>query len=64
MNEFDDLVKIDGVLMAGRIGPVGRIAEHRSNAMYVENPAATQMAQWFCAPITMMFQSMAVAVDL
>ena len=63
MNEFDDLVKIDGVLVAGRIGPDWSITEHKSNALYVENPAATQIAQWFCAAITMMFRSMAVAVD-
>jgi roadblock/LC7 domain-containing protein len=63
MNEFDELVKIDGGLMAGRIGPDWGISEHKSNALYVGNPAATQMAQWFCAAITMMFRSMALAVD-
>ena len=63
MNEFDDQVKIDGVLIAGRMGPDWSITEHKSNALYVENPAATQIAQWFCAAITMMFRSMALAVD-
>jgi roadblock/LC7 domain-containing protein len=63
MSEFDDLIKIDAVLMAGRIGPDWRIAEHKSKALYIENPAATEMAQWFCAAITMMLSSMAHAID-
>ena len=64
MSEFDELVKFDGVLMAGRIGPDGRVAEHKTRALYVENPAAAQMAQWFCATITTMLTSMALAIDM
>ena len=63
MSELDDLVAIDGVLMAGRFGRDWSIAEHKSKALYLENPAATEMAQWFCAAITMMLSSMAHAID-
>ena len=64
MTEFKELVAVDGVLMAGRIGPDGRVAEHESAAWYVGNPAATQMAQWFCGAVTMMLSSMAYALDM
>jgi roadblock/LC7 domain-containing protein len=63
MSELDDLVKINGVLMAGRFGPDWRIAEHKTKALYFENPAETEMARSFCAAITMMLRSMAYAVD-
>ena len=63
MSEFDDLVKLDGVAIAGRFGPDGRIAEHKSAAMFAENPQLREMAGWFCAAATMMFKSMAFAVD-
>lgn len=64
MSEFDELVASPGVVMAGRFGPDGRIAEHKSKSLAVANPASAAMAQWFCAAITMMFRSMAHAVDL
>ena len=64
MSEFDELVASPGVFMAGRFGPDGRVAEHKSKSLYVTNPAAAAMAQWFCAAITMMFRSMAHAIDL
>ena len=64
MSELDDLVASPGVLMAGRFGPDGRVAEHKSRGLYVEIPALTELAQWFCAAITTMFRSMAHAVDL
>jgi len=63
VSEFDDLVKLDGVVMAGRFGPDGRIAEHKSEALFVENPQLLEMAAWFCAAATRMFKSMAFAVD-
>jgi roadblock/LC7 domain-containing protein len=49
--------------MAGRFGPDGRIAEHKSKGLYVEIPAITGMTQWFCDAINMMFSSMAFAID-
>lgn len=64
MSEFDELVASPGVLMAGRFGPDGRIAEHKSKSLYVAVPASAAMAQWFCAAISMMFRSMAHVVDL
>ena len=64
MSEFDELVASPGVIMAGRFGPDGRVAEHKTTGLYIENPAMTGMAQWFCAAITTMFGSLAYAVDL
>jgi roadblock/LC7 domain-containing protein len=63
MSEFDELVAAPGVLMAGRFGPDGRVAEHKTSGLYVENPTATGLMQWFCAAITTMFGSIAYAVD-
>ena len=63
MSEFDELVASPGVLMAGRFGPDGRVAEHKTTGLYIENPALTGIAQWFCAAVTTMFGSMAYAVD-
>ena len=63
MSEFDELVARPGVLMAGRFGSDGRIAEHKTAGLYVENPALTGIAQWFCAAVSTMFGSMAYAVD-
>jgi roadblock/LC7 domain-containing protein len=62
MSEFDDLVSRRGVIMAGRFGPDGRVAEHKSESFYLENPAALEMAHWFCSAVTMMFTSMAAAM--
>jgi roadblock/LC7 domain-containing protein len=63
MTELDELVARPGVLMAGRFGPDGRIAEHKTAGLYIENPVLTGVAQWFCAAVTTMFGSMAYAVD-
>ena len=63
MSEFDRLVASPGVVMAGRFGADGRVVEHKTTGMYVENPALTGITQWFCAAVTTMFGSMAYAVD-
>ena len=63
MSEFDELVASPDVLMAGRFGADGRVAEHQTKGLYVEIPALTEIAQWFCAAVTTMFGSMAYAVD-
>jgi roadblock/LC7 domain-containing protein len=63
MNEFDELVSHDGVLFAGRFGPDWSLAEHKSKGLFIENPAASELAPWFAATITMMFSSMALAMD-
>jgi roadblock/LC7 domain-containing protein len=63
MSELDELIARPGVLMAGRFGQDGRIAEHKTKGLYIENPALTGIAQWFCAAVTTMFGSMAYAVD-
>jgi roadblock/LC7 domain-containing protein len=63
MSEFDDLLSGDGVLMAGRFGPDGRIAEQKSRGLFVAYPPVLEMAQWFCLAATMMFNSMALAMD-
>ena len=61
MSKFDDLVSRHGVIMAGRLGPDGRVAEHKSEGLYLEVPAALEMAHWFTSSATAMFASMAAA---
>jgi roadblock/LC7 domain-containing protein len=63
VSEFDELVSMDGVLMAGRFGPDWHVAEYKRKALYIEDPSAVELTQWFCAAIAMMFNSMAFAVD-
>ena len=63
MSEFDELVSRDGVLIAGRFGPDGRIAEHKSTGLFIEYPPALEMAQWFCTAVAAMFNSMAFAMN-
>jgi roadblock/LC7 domain-containing protein len=63
MSEFDELVESPGILMAGRFGPDGRVAEHKTASWYVEIPVLTSVMQWFCSAVSMMFSSMAYAVD-
>ena len=63
MSDFDELVALDGVLMAGRLGPEGRVAESKAASLFVANPGSAEMAQWFCSAITSMFGSLAYAVD-
>lgn len=63
MSEFDELLSRDGVVMAGRFGPGWRIADHKSRGLFIENPAAMELAHRFCAALTMMFDSMALAMD-
>ena len=63
MNEFDDLVSRRGVIMAGRLGPDGRVAEHKSESLFIENPAMLEMAHWFVAAVTTMLTSMGSALD-
>ena len=38
MSEFDELVASPGVIMAGRFGPDGRVAKHKTTGLYIENP--------------------------
>ena len=52
MSEFDELVASPGVLMAGRFGADGRVAEHETTGPYTENPPLAGIAQWFCAAVT------------
>jgi roadblock/LC7 domain-containing protein len=63
VSEFDELVSLDGIIMAGRFDPDWRIAEHKSASFLVENPQAFHLAQWFCAAVSTMFNSMAFAMD-
>jgi hypothetical protein len=62
MNELNGLVARPCVLMAGRLGLDGLVAEHKTAGLHIENPALTGIAQWFCAEVTTMFGSMAHAV--
>jgi roadblock/LC7 domain-containing protein len=62
-SEFDQLISQDGILMAGRFGPDWTVTDHKCKGLFMESPAALQMAQSFCAAITMMFNSLAFAAD-
>ena len=64
MSEFDELVKLDGVLIAGRLGPDGRVADYKADRWYFDNPVAQEMAHWFCTSITMLLSSMAYAINV
>jgi roadblock/LC7 domain-containing protein len=63
VSEFDELISLDGIIMAGRFDPDWRIAEHKSVPLLVANPQALQMMRWFCAAVSTMVSSMAFAVD-
>ena len=63
MNEFDELVSRPGVLMAGRFGSDGRVAEHNSTSLLIENPGAMAMTQSLCSAVTTMLTAMAFAAD-
>jgi roadblock/LC7 domain-containing protein len=63
MSELDELVKSPGVLMAGRFGPDGRIAEQKTTKLFVERQPTADMVVWFCSAITALFGSVAFAVD-
>jgi amino acid transporter/roadblock/LC7 domain-containing protein len=63
VSEFDELVSLDGILMAGRFDPDWRIAEYKGAWLLVPNQQALQMMQWFCAAVSAMLSSMAFAVD-
>jgi hypothetical protein len=43
MSEFDELVSGDGVLVAGRFGPDWRVAETKSQGLFVEYPPALEV---------------------
>jgi len=62
MSEFDELVSRDGVLMAGRFGRTGRVAETRTKGLFVEFPPAMEVMGSFCAAIQSMFNALAVAM--
>ena len=63
MTEFDDLVSRRGVIMAGSFSSDGRVAEHKSEGLFIEDPVALDLAHWFCSAATMMFTAMATAID-
>ena len=62
-SEFDQLLSQDGILMAGRFGPGWTVADHKCKGLFVESPAALEMARSFCSAITMVFNSLAFAAD-
>ena len=62
MGEFDELVKRHGVLVAGRLGPDWRVAEHKSVSLFIEIPEVFEMMTSFCASIQMMLNTMALAM--
>jgi roadblock/LC7 domain-containing protein len=62
-SEFDQLLSQDGILMVGRFGPGWTVADHKCKGLFVESPAALEMARSFCPAITMVFNSLAFAAD-
>ncbi len=62
MGEFDELVSRHGVLVAGRLGPDWRVAEHKSTGLFVEIPQVFEMVTSFCASIQMTLNTMALAM--
>ena len=63
MTVFDELVSQDGVLMAGQFGPDGRLAEQEVKGLFIEYPPAQEMAEWVCAAVAAMFNTMAYAMN-
>lgn len=51
MSEFDELVSRDGVIVAGRLGPDWRIAEHKSVGLLIEDPRVFELMSSFAAAI-------------
>jgi roadblock/LC7 domain-containing protein len=62
MGEFDELVSRRGVLVAGRLGPDWRVAEHKSTSLFLEIPQVFEMMASFCASIQMTLNTMALAL--
>ena len=63
MGEFDELVSRHGVLVAGRFGPDGRVAEHKNMSLFIEKPQVFEMMTSFWASIQMMLNTMALAMS-
>jgi roadblock/LC7 domain-containing protein len=59
MTTLDDLLMIDGVMLAVEFMPDGRLVSYRTNAGVSKELAATT-AQ-FCATVTMMFSTLSTA---
>lgn len=59
MISLDELVKVDGVVAAGRITPDGKCADYRTN-MDMPKELADKSAQYI-ATVTMMFNTLADA---
>lgn len=60
---FDELISRDGVIVAGRLGPDWRIAEHKSVGLFMEDPRAFELMSSFSTAIHMMFNTMALAMS-
>jgi roadblock/LC7 domain-containing protein len=56
---LDELVKIDGVVVAGEFTPDGKLADYKAS-MDMTPERAAEAAQ-FCATVTMMFNTLAGA---
>ena len=62
MSEFDELVSCDGVVVAGRFGPDWQVAQHKSVALFMEDPRAFEMMSSLCESIQTMLNTMAFAM--
>jgi roadblock/LC7 domain-containing protein len=60
MSELDDLVKVKGVLMAGRFASDWSVAEHKDGPLFF--PQTNDVIGPFCAAIQIMFNTMGLAL--
>jgi len=59
MATLDELIKIDGVIAAGEFNADGTLVDYRANMDMPRELA--QMSAQFCATVTMMFNTLALA---
>ncbi|MGP0108485.1 MAG: DUF2173 family protein [Acidimicrobiales bacterium] len=62
MSEIDDLIAVKGVMIAGRFGPDWSLAEHKTEPLFFEVPAAMAVLSTFCSAIQSMFSALAISL--
>ncbi len=63
MSEFDELVSRHGVLVAGRLGPDGRVVAHKNPGLIIEDPAVFELMTSFSTAVQTMLNTMALAMS-
>ena len=62
MSEFDDLIKVRGVMIAGRFGPGWSLEEYKTESLFIEQPRAMAVLGSFCAAIQSMFTALSASL--